>query len=151
MTDALPQGFEMLDYPGKKKPKNRDVKPVAPDKELWDARPVYYLIGGEKQEFFTISHLSKALGYSVQSIRAWEDRGLLPRTPFRSPRTARPVAGGRSTKGRRLWTREQIMGIVRIAKKHRVIFPDRKGHKKPPTLGFSAEVADLFHSLLETH
>jgi hypothetical protein len=149
MTDALPKEFDSLDYPGRRKPKNRDVEPVAPDTELWDAKPVYYLINGEKREFFTISHVAKALDYSVQSIRAWEAQGLLPRTPFRSPRTARPVAGGRSDKGKRLWTRDQIMGIVRTAKKHGVIFPDRKGHKKPPTPGFSAEVADLFHSLLQ--
>ena len=149
MPDALPQEFSSLDYPGRMKPKNRNVVPVAPDTELWDAKPVYYLIAGVKREFFTISHLAKALDYSVQSIRAWETQGLLPRTPFRSPRTVRPVAGGRSDKGKRLWTREQIMGIVRIAKKHGVIFPDRKGAKKPPTLGFSAEVADLFHHLMQ--
>jgi hypothetical protein len=139
--------FADLDYPGRKRPMNRDTQPASTDTELWDAKPVYYLIGGERQEFFLISHLAKALDYSVQSIRAWEAQGLLARTPYRSPRTARPVAGGRSDKGKRLWTREQVMGIVRIAKKHKVIFPDRKGVKHPPTPAFAAEVGEFFNSL----
>jgi hypothetical protein len=138
--------FADLDYPGRKKPVNRDVKAVS-DTEVWDAKPVYYLINGERREFFLISHLAKALDYSVQSIRAWEAQGLLARTPYRSPRTARPVAGGRSNKGKRLWTREQVLGIVRIAKKHGVIFPDRKGVKNPPTPAFAAEVGEFFSHL----
>lgn len=139
--------FADLDYPGRKKPVNRTIKSESGDTEVWDAKPVYYLIGGERREFFLISHLAKALDYSVQSIRAWEAQGLLARTPYRSPRTARPVAGGRSNKGKRLWTREQVLGIVRIAKKHGVIFPDRKGVKNPPTPAFAAEVGEFFSHL----
>jgi len=139
--------FADLDYPGRKKPVNRDTQPAPVDAEQWDYKPVYYLIGGERREFFLISHLAKALDYSVQSIRAWEAQGLLARTPFRSPRTAAPVAAGRSNKGKRLWTREQVMGIVRIAKKHKVIFPDRKGVKHPPTPAFAAEVGEFFATL----
>lgn len=146
MSDPAAQ-FADLDYPGRKKPKNRNIQAVPDDTELWDSRPVYYLINGEKREFFLISHLAKALDYSVQSIRAWEAQGLLARTPFRSPRTAAPVAAGRSNKGKRLWTRQQVLGIVRIAKKHRVIFPDRKGVKHPPTPAFAAEVGEFFASL----
>ena len=147
MSDAIKE-FEGLDYPGKRKPVNRGGNTEPVERELWDAKPVYYLIGGEKQEFFLISHLAKALDYSVQSIRAWEAAGLLARTPYRSPRTVRPVAAGRSNKGKRLWTREQILGIIRIAKKHKVIFPDRKGIKHPPTPAFAAEVGEFFASLV---
>lgn len=141
--------FEDLDYPGRKRPVNRTVKKVDPEDEVWDAKPVFYMVNGEKQEFFLISHLAKALDYSVQSIRAWEAQGLLARTPFRSPRTAKPVAGGRSNKGKRLWTREQVLGIIRIAKKHKVIFPNRKGIKQPPTAAFAAEVGEFFASLTQ--
>lgn len=148
MSNVLEQ-FEDLDYPGRKKPVGRTKKVVVPEVEEWDAKPVYYRLPGqqEKQEFFLISHLAKALGYSVQSIRAWEAQGLLARTPYRSPRTTKPVAGGRSNKGKRLWTREQIVGIIRIAKKHRVIFPNRKGVKHPPTFSFAAEVGEFFSTL----
>ena len=141
------QQFADLDYPGRKKPVNRSVQAAQPDTQLWDAKPAYYLVDGRRQEFFLISHLAKALDYSVQSIRAWEAQGLLARTPFRSPRTKGMVAGGRSNKGKRLWTREQVEGIVRLAKKHKVIFPDRKGVKHPPTPAFAREVGELFSSL----
>ena len=147
MTNTVKE-FADLDYPGRRKPVNRDKKEEIEEPVAWDARPVYYLVNGEKQEFFLISHLAKALDYSVQSIRAWEAQGLLARTPYRSPRTKGMVAGGRSDKGKRLWTRQQVLGIIRIAKKHRVIFPDRKGVKHPPTMAFAAEVGEFFKSLV---
>lgn len=139
-------GFEDLDYPGRRKPKNRgDSAAPPPTPNDWDAKPLIYNVDGKPQEFFIIGHLAKALGYSVQSIRAWEDKGLLPRSPYRSPRTKKPVAGGRSNKGKRLWTREQIEGIVRLANKHKVIL-----NKQPPTAAFAKDVAALFNSLV-TH
>lgn len=119
-------------------------KPAPPETVIWDAKPLYYLVNGEKREFFIIGHLAKALGYSVQSIRAWEDKGLLPRSPFRSPRTRKPVAGGRSDKGKRLWTRQQIEGILRIAKRHKVIL-----NKRPPTVEFAREVQTYFNTLIQ--
>jgi hypothetical protein len=149
VSDPALKGFADLDYPGRRKPVNRGPREVAAeDTPLWDAKPVRYKVGGVEQEFFLISHLAKALDYSVQSIRAWEAAGLLPRSPYRSPRTKAPVAAGRSNKGKRLWTREQVEGIVRLAKKHRVILPDRKGVKNPPTPAFAADVARLFQELV---
>ena len=145
-TDAVTKAFEDLDYPGRRKPVNRNkAKVEKPEPVVWDDKPAYYLINGEKHEFFLISHLAKALSYSVQSIRAWEAQGLLPRTPYRSPRTKTPVAAGRSNKGKRLWTRAQVEGILRIANKHQVIL-----NKKPPTPSFAREVNEYFASLLET-
>lgn len=135
-------GFEDLDYPGRRPPKNRGAAPP-PTPVEWDAKPLYYNVNGQKQEFFIIGHLAKALGYSVQSIRAWEDKGLLPPSPYRSPRTAKPVAGGRSDKGKRLWTRQQIEGILALANKHKVIL-----NKKPPTREFARDVAGFFNSLV---
>lgn len=145
MSDSLADRFDDLDYPGRRKPKNREAGkeqgPVA-GTEVWDAKPVRYMVSGEVREFFTISHLAAALGYSVQSIRAWEDKGALPRSPFRSPRTAKPVAGGRSNKGKRLWTREQVEGILRLARRHQVIL-----NKRPPTPAFARDVKVLFEQL----
>jgi hypothetical protein len=143
MTDSLADRFDDLDYPGRRKPVNRGAaaKPTS-DRPVWDDKPARYMVKGEVREFYTISHLAAALGYSVQSIRAWEDKGLLPRSPFRSPRTRAPVAGGRSDKGKRLWTREQVEGIVRLARRHNVIF-----NKKPPTPAFARDVGVLFQQL----
>jgi hypothetical protein len=140
---TIEERFNDLDYPGRRKPVNRDTKTPPPPLETpWDAKPVTYKVNGVDREFFTISHLAKALGYSVQSIRAWEAQGLLPRSLYRSPRTTRPVAAGRSDKGKRLWTRAQIEGILRVAQQHKVLL-----NKEPPTAAFSADVARLFEEL----
>ena len=139
------EGFQDLDYPGRRKPKNRpdeSSRRKRSEKPVWDERPAKYKVGNEIREFYTISHLAKALDYSVQSIRAWEDKGLLPRSGYRGPRTAKPVAGGRSNKGRRLWTREQVEGIVRIARRHRVIL-----NKRAPTEAFARDVRVFFDKL----
>ena len=138
---SVAERFADLDYPGRRKPVNREAKPP-PEPVAWDAKPTYYKVGGEKREFFTIAQLGKALDYSVQSIRAWEGMNLLPRSPYRSPRTKRPVAAGKSNKGRRLWTRAQIEAILRLARKHKVIL-----NKKPPTAAFANEVARAFYEL----
>jgi hypothetical protein len=142
---SIEDKFSDLDYPGRRKPKNREEssKRKQPEKPVWDERPVRYMAGGEIKEFYLISHVAKALDCSVQSIRAWEDKGLLPRSPYRGPRTKKPVAGGRSTKGRRLWTREQVEAIVRIARRHRVIL-----NKKPPTEAFARDVRVVFDKLI---
>jgi hypothetical protein len=141
MSDLL-KGFDDLDYPGRRKPVNRDGPRASSETEVWDAKPTFYLVRGERREFFFISALAKALGYSVQSIRSWEDQGLLTNSGYRSPRTNGRVAGGRSDKGRRLWTRAQIDGILALAKRHRVIL-----NKKPPTPAFAEDVARLFNEL----
>jgi hypothetical protein len=101
-------------------------------------------MNGRKQEFFLISHLAQALGYSVQSIRAWEAQRLLPRSPYRSPKTRGMVAGGRSNKGRRLWTREQIEAILKAAKQHKVIL-----NREPPNEAFFQTVQKAFNAISE--
>lgn len=143
MSDILSDRFEGLDYPGRRKPVNRGTKSKAkPDRPVWDEKPVKYMVGGEVREFYLISHVAMALDYSVQSVRSWEDRGLLPRTPYRSPKTkGKPQAAG-SHKGKRLWTREQVEGIVRLARRHQVIL-----NKKPPTAAFARDVKVLFNQL----
>lgn len=147
--DPALKAFDDLDYPGKRKPVNRDR--VAPPEEplVWDAKPIYYFVHGERREFFQISALARALGCSVQSIRAWEATGLMPITPFRSPRAKGMMAGGRSNKGRRLWTREQVEIILREAKHHGVILPNRRGLKHPPTPAFAKDVARQFNELVD--
>lgn len=135
--------FDGLAYPGKRKPKVHEAPVAKAVDTKWDAKPTKrYKRKGAPGEFFTISALCQALGYSEQSIRAWEKQNLLPATPFRSPRTKRPNAAGRSTKGRRLWTREQIEGILLLAEEHKVIV-----NREPPTREFAAAVGRLFDQL----
>ena len=145
VSTELPVEFDGLDYPGRTKPKNRAVPKIQPQVDnTWDARPAFYVMNGRKQEFFLISHLAQALGYSVQSIRAWEAQRLLPRSPYRSPKTRGMVAGGRSNKGRRLWTREQIEAILSAAKRHKVIL-----NREPPSEAFFQDVQKAFSAISE--
>ena len=143
MSDWMSK-FDDLDYPGRRKPVNR-VTPQEQNAPVsdWSDKPLTYMVNGETQEFFTIGHLAKALGYSVQSIRAWENSRLLPRSRYRTPSPRKADQPGHLVKGRRLWTRQQIEGILRIAAEEGVIL-----NKKPPTPRFAARVGELFTSLL---
>jgi hypothetical protein len=49
-----------------------------------------------------------------------------------------------TTKGKRLWTRAQIDGILKIAASERVIL-----NGKPPTKRFAERVLDLYRELLQ--
>lgn len=133
---------DLPNWPGKRAPVNR--KADEPKKELqgWDENPVQYKFRGQDREFFTISHFAAALGKSPVTIRSWENKGLMPRTPYRSPRPRGESLPGTKPKGKRLWTREQIEGTLRIASEEKVIL-----NGKTPTQRFAQRVADLYITL----
>lgn len=146
MSDPLLDRFADLNYPGRRKPANRPSEaPAEKTTEVWDEKPVYYFVKGEKREFFTISHLASALNRSVVTIRSWENKGLMPRTPYSSPRPRGENLPGTAPKGKRLWTRDQILGIMQIASEEKVIL-----NGKPPTKRFSQRVLDLYAQLIES-
>lgn len=132
-------------FPGFRPPVNRPDPTPTVEEQGWDYKPVFYFINGENLEFFTIGHLSKALNRSSVTIRSWENKGVLPRSPFRSPAPEVTPTYGTVPKGRRLWTREQIEGILEICKRLRVI---TDVHQKPPNKQFTAQVTELFLSIL---
>lgn len=143
MNDPLIDRFSDLNWPGKRKPVNRVLeKPKPEEPDGWDFKPLSYVYQGEKKEFFTISNLSAALGRSPVTIRSWENRGLLPKSPYRSPKPKGGRLPGVEQKGKRLWTREQIEGILSIASEEGVIL-----NGQPPTPRFSQRVAELFIKL----
>lgn len=131
------------DFPGSRTPVNRpSAKEHRQETESsWDENPVEYIVGGEPQEFFTIGHLARALGRSTVTIRSWENKGVFPRSGYRSPRPKTVPTFGTEPKGRRLWTREQIEGILRICAEERVITDP---HQKPPSKQFTAKATELF-------
>jgi hypothetical protein len=134
------------DVPGKKPPMNRGANASHPveDSPEWDADPIVYKHKGVDREFYTIGSLARALGRKEVTIRSWENKGVLPKSPYRSPKPKSPAVPGRTIKGKRLWTREQVEGILRIAAEEKVIL-----NGKPPSEGFTKRVAALFQSLLE--
>lgn len=97
-------------YPGSRHPivPGQQTAERVNDPERWDARPRILKIGGVDREFFTIGHLAKALGRKPVTIRGWERAGVIPKPTFR-----KPSEDPRGT--RRLYTRAQVEGILRIA------------------------------------
>ncbi|MEU1816064.1 hypothetical protein ABZ543_12835 [Streptomyces roseifaciens] len=74
----------------------------------WDQDPIYKQYSGAMREFFAISALAQAINRSTKTIYKWEDQGLFPPATF--------IYNSSSKQGRRrLYTRLQIEGIVRIA------------------------------------
>jgi len=131
-------------FPGSKPPVNRsNVIPLNDSVPIWDVDHRVVLLGptGPK-EWFTIGALATALGRKEVTIRMWETKGLMPHTPFRRPPPSNPLPG-KAAKGRRLWTRAQIEGVLRIAQEEGVIL--RKG--LPPTQRFADRVAALYSEI----
>jgi len=143
-TDPLIDRFSDLNWPGKRVPVNRTDSPPERDTSEWDEKPIRYVVKGVETEFFTISHLAGALNRSVVTIRSWENKGFMPRTPYSSPRPRGGSLPGTTPKGKRLWTRDQILGILQIATEEHVIL-----NGKPPTKRFYERVVTLYKTLLE--
>jgi hypothetical protein len=146
-TTDLPDLFSDLNWPGKRQPVNRTAEPASsggPTESGWDENPKRYMVKGVEREFFTISHLSAALGRSAVTIRSWENKGKIPRTPYRSPTPRGNSLPGTTAKGMRLWTREQIDGVLNIAREEGVVL-----NGKPPTKRFHDKVYALYSSLKE--
>lgn len=84
---------------------------LAKEPENWDAKPVK----GLDAELFTIGALATALNRKPVTIRKWETNGWLPKARYM-------LRKGSSIQGqRRLYTREQIEGLVRIAREEHVL------------------------------
>ena len=139
-------------FPGSRPPVNRQPDAPAPasDEVLWDSHPLMRSVNGIEYEFFQVGALAIALGRQPVTIRGWETKGLLPGTPFRSamPSRAPLTTLGKTAKGRRLYLRAQIEGIIQIATEEGVIFPtpsDKAG--APHTTRFAERVYTLYESL----
>lgn len=110
--------FEHLAYfPGSSKPLVPHAtrrKTVAPPAAGWDAKPRSYVVGGVTTEFFTVGQLGAALGRKASTMRRWEREGIIPKATFR--------VGSEDARGvRRLYSRRQVEGMVRIAAEEGVL------------------------------
>jgi hypothetical protein len=134
-------------YPGSTKPivrhQNRNGLHTKAAKSAadWDAKPRKYVVAGVETEFFTVGDLAKALGRQPVTIRKWEREGVIPKSTYQSPGKDGDVRGRR-----RLYTRQQVEGMVRIAHEEGILI----SHQKPiKTTNFSVRVIDLFKRLAE--
>ena len=104
MTDHL--------YPGTTRRIGEQTTALPTQDEIepaWTKRGKKYPFNGREVTFYPIGALADALGYKPTTIHKWERMGWLPKTKLRG--AVQGNMGGR----RRLYTREQIETIVRIA------------------------------------
>lgn len=122
--DALKEFYPGSSYPIIRHP-NRvpDVRSKAslavfPD---WDEKPRLYMVNGVETEFFTTGQMARALGREPVTIRKWERTGLIPMATFQLE-----GKDGDSRGRRRLYTRAQVEGIVKIASEEGLFTHRRK-------------------------
>jgi hypothetical protein len=111
-TDAPAEGDDQAEfYPGSK----RKRRAVAGPHDGWAGVPKMVLtVKGKDVTFYTVGVLAEKLERKPPAIRKWERLGYIPFPRFRTP--------GRTTNGqKRLYTREQIEGMVRIAREEGLI------------------------------
>lgn len=111
-------------YPGSEQPLQADLD-VPEDGETpeytvrgWADSPRVYHVDGRATEFFTIGAVARALKREVVTLRKWEQKGYLPKPRYRSP--------GKGIKQDRLYTREQVEGLLRIAREENLLDPKKK-------------------------
>ncbi|MER5754315.1 MerR family transcriptional regulator [Streptomyces sp. NPDC002088] len=149
-ADSIDEAFAEIGqqyYPGSTKPivRHQNRSPLhtkaATSVADWDAKPRKGVVAGVETEFFTVGDLAKALGRQPVTIRKWEREGVIPKSTYQSPGKDGDPRGRR-----RLYTREQVEGIVRIAHEEGVLVSHQKHIKDTQ---FSARVIDLFKRLAE--
>lgn len=109
---------------------------VPEPKPDWDSKPLVYDVDGELREFFGIGAVAKALGRSPITLRKWEAEGIIPPAGFR-------ITGKTSNGNRRLYTRAQVEGMVRIADEEGILEHEGRG-VHISTTKFTARVKELF-------
>jgi hypothetical protein len=146
--DLIDENFkELVDefYPGSRQKRHlrRREKPAEKLDKSWDASPVKRTVQEDGKpvikEFFYIGALAAALGRKPNTIRAWIQKGWLPKAMYATSR----VAGTRGDASRRLWTRAQIENTRRIAQEEGLL---GHSHWNIPNSDFTKRVMAGFRS-----
>lgn len=122
-------------YPGTSTPITVRTRTSEPqdDDDLFARPRTDYTVNGRPFHCFAVGVLARAMNRHPVTIRRWEKEGVLPKTSFRSPKTQ-----GKGSA--RLYTREQIEGIVEIAKDEGLY----DGSKPVAETKFTERVRQLF-------
>lgn len=122
--DEVFQGVGADAFPGKRPLREITTPPPKTQGAAfddWDRKPLHRMYKGALTEFFTIGHLSAALGREQVTIRSWEAKGWLPKSKYRAPAPKGEQVPGKAVAGRRLYTREQIEVVITAARKYGVM------------------------------
>jgi hypothetical protein len=127
-------------YPGSRERRQTvpAPRPLAFEDFLGDGlgEGVWLPLRGEDVEFFTIGQLARAINRKAVTLRAWESAGVIPTSGYS---TKADDPRGR----RRLYTRAQCLGIIRLAKEHNIM----EAGARRPLDAFGQAVRELFSEL----
>jgi hypothetical protein len=130
-------------YPGSKQVRASRRPPPPVVAKPWDAHPVILTVEGVETEMFDVGHLGKAMnGRSGAAMRQWEFRKYIPPADYRFPGKVNHGGTTNAEGLRRLYTREQVEGMVAIAKEEKVW----DGTQTVAASRFAERVKDLFAS-----
>ena len=128
------------DYPGTRRPKNRD-KVLDNSQHEWlnDLPSHEYLVHGNKKRFYTIGAVALALQRKPVTIRSWESKGWLPPATFRTPAPRKEQIPGKEIRGRRLYSEAQVVFLREMAMAFEINDPNNADWK-----GFKKAIADNY-------
>lgn len=115
-------------YPGSKLKKKIYSDVVDSSHETYSgaiefSTPKIFTVAGKSVDFYTIGDLARALNRKSVTMRKWEAEGIIPK--------ARAMAPSTDKRGkRRLYTKGQILGLVKIANEEGILTPTAKGQWK---------------------
>lgn len=132
-------------YPGSKQPLVDYSKPqeVPEEMQLEAAlgRPYKAMrYRGERKPFYSIGSLARALNRAPVTIRKLQDDGVIPPPTFTSPGERRYIHASQV----RLYTREQIAGLRKIAQEEGILIDTWKAIKDT---NFKDRARELFEEL----
>jgi hypothetical protein len=123
--DPLDLLGDLPDWPGNKPPKNRPGgnKPSELDDRFNGAKSKIYRMNGVERRFFTVGELAKALNRRPVTLRMWESKGWIPKANYRTPAPRGVQIPGKPTKGRRLYSLEQVEFLLDAVKRFNLDVP----------------------------
>jgi hypothetical protein len=98
-----------------------------------------FTISGVERELFSIGQVADVLNRSPVTLRKWEARGIIPRATFVKSGANKDVRGRR-----RLYSREQVEALVRIAQEEKILHDP---HKQITSTQFTVKVRAAFKEL----
>lgn len=114
MTVDIEEVFADLDqyYPGSRRKRRPEPEQSAraTDGAAWDSKPLVKMFNGAPTEFFYMGDFAKALGKSPVTMRLWERKSYIPKSPYRLP--ASKKKDGTDVPGKRVFTRALIEAAV---------------------------------------
>lgn len=135
-------------YPGSKmktKVYDTDIVTESDNNDVTLSNPRIALLNGVETKFYAIGELARLLNRKSVTIRKWEAEGFIPKATFIAP------SGDKRGK-RRLYSEEQILGLVRIAREEGVLEPSAKGAWKSITdTQFRNKAIQLFKEINEAN